>query len=474
MSLGDSIKNLREKLSSFGKKGGGSSEGRGSKSKFDPAAALGWVKANPVIVASIAAMLIIPVVSWWFASSMHASNDEAATTRAKEMAALEKIEKSSVEYTLPGKETQKQTGIVNERTVDDYKALASRLAGDAKSIQSAALAHNQGDRKSLIKSVRVTRENVNLIAEEIFDSVRAQAAKDLTAMRAGVPPTDASLVDQLQRHQDQFIAGERKADRKSLSEEQLLRLQKALLDKRLQLYADAAANTSFYAEIDTLSLPASPLEAGTPPSEVKMFLWQWRLWIIEDVLRAVARANKPYRSVVDSPVKRIVSLTVTEDAIPKPAAPAAEAPAEGAPVDAAAPAVAAALPPIDPKAAVTYDFGKSMTGRISNSIYDVRKLQVSLVVASSMLPEVMNAITQQNLMTVVKLTVRPADAFAAADEGFIYGAMPVSLVTMTIESVWLRPWIARLMPPELQAIKGTDGRTTDDAPSETPTPVPTS
>jgi hypothetical protein len=38
---------------------------------------------------------------------------------------------------------------------------------------------------------------------------------------------------------------------------------------------------------------------------------------------------------------------------------------------------------------------------------------------------------------------------------------------MTIESLWMRQWLARLMPRELQVAKGSDGRTVDDpAPAE--------
>lgn len=483
-SISDAIQKVRDSLSSLGKRGGGSSSEGSSGSKFDPKAALTWVKSHPVIVVSLAVMVVAPGIAWWFSSDIYAARDAAATKRVQEMAALEKFEKSSVEIALPGVAAEQKVGVLNENTVSAYKKLAGRLRADAQAIQKAALAHNQQDRAKLVKDVTVTRENVNLIAEEVFDAVQARAATDLKESRAGKPPSDQSLLDQLQRRQDQFIAAERKADRKSLNEEQLTRLQHSLVDKRLQLYADAAANTSFYADIADLGLPAEAGEAGTPPSETKMFLWQWRLWVIEDVLKAVNSANKPYRGVVDAPVKRILSLVVREDSIPKPAAAAAateEVPAEGStpPADGAAAAAvvetaaAPALPPLDPKAVVKYDFVKSMTGRVSNSMYDVRYVTVRMVVATSMIPEVLNAIARQNFMTVTGMDVRPTDAFEAADEGFIYGAAPVSEVKLTVESVWLRPWIAKLMPRELQTLKGTDGRTTEDPPASAPAAEPT-
>ena len=474
-AIQDAIQKLRDSLSSLGKKGGGdSSDGGSAGGKFDPKAALAWVKSHPVIVASVAVMAIAPAAAWWFASDISASAEDAATKRASEMAPLEKLEKSTVEFTLPGRAAEQKSGVVNGKTVEQYRQLTDRLKGEALSIQKSALTHNQGDRTKLVKDVRVTKENVNLIAEEVFDAVRERAAADLAQARAGAAPSDQGLVDQLQRRQDQFIAAERKADRKSLNQEQLDRLQQALVDKRLQLYTDAAANTSFYASIDDIGLPGSAMEAGSPPSETKMFLWQWRLWIIEDILRATVTANAPYRSVVDAPVKRILSIAVREDSLPKPATPPADAPpadaGAGAPAADAAAAAAPPLPPIDLKATVPYDFTKSVTGRVSNPLYDVRVATVRMVVASSMLPEIMNAFGRQNFMTVTGLEVRPADAFAAADEGYVYGAAPVSEIRMTVETIWMRPWLAKLMPAELQKLKGTDGRSGDEP---APAPAPT-
>jgi len=478
-SLTDSIQKIRDSLSKLGKRGGsaeGGSDGSGGAGgKFDPKAAVAWVKTHPLIVAAVALMVIAPVTAWWFASDIHAANDEAANKRAQEMAVLEKLEKSTVEISLPGVATEQKVGVVNEKAVESYKQLAQKLHGDSVAIQRAALEHNQGSRNALFADIKRTAGNTNTIAETVFDAVRAHAAAVLKDVRAGMPPSDESLTEQLQRRQDQFIATLRKADRKSLSEEEMQQLKNELRDKRLQLYADSAVNLSFYADIDTIGLPGSPMEAGSPPSETSLFLWQWREWIIEDILRAAASANKPYRSVSDAPVKRVLSIAVREDVLPKVAAPAADAPADAgaAPAADAAAAPPMAIPPIDMKAPVTYDFTKSVTGRVSNSLYDVRTATVRMVVASSMLPEVLNAIARQNFMTVTSLEVASADAFAAADDGFVYGAKPVCEIKLTVESIWLRPWLAKLMPKELCERKGTDGRTTDDPPPEAPAAAPT-
>lgn len=488
-SLTDSWQKIRERMGGMGRKGGGGEGGDGAPapaSKFDAKAAIGWVKRNPAIVASLGVFVLAPVVAWWFASDLHASADELSNKRATEMAELEKLEKSSVEIVLPGKAPEAQTGVVTPKMVAAYEELAGKLRTDAMEVQRQALKHNQGDRTGLILPVKVNQGNQLLIAGEVFDACHAHVAALMSQLKVGAAPSEQGLADQLQRRQDQFIAGERKSDRKSLNDEQLARLRAALLDKRLQIYADAATSISFYADKDRLGLPGVA-DAGSPPHEGVLFDWQWRTWIAEDLLRAFAAANKPYRSVLDAPVKRVISMTIFDDpavteltaaaSAEAPAAPAGAPPADGSapPADGAAAAAAPAATPIDPKTAVAYNFASTFTGRVTGPLYDVRRVSVRVVVATAMLPEVLNAIGRQNFMTVTNVRLAPADAFAAADEGYIYGQAPVSEVTMTIETVWMREWLGKLMPPDLQRVKGTDGRTTDQAaaPSEGGAAAPT-
>ncbi len=467
-SLGESIQKLRDQLQSLTKrKGGGDASAPKAGGKVDAKAVLAWVKANPAAVACGVVMVAVPAGAWWFASEMHAKADAATQERAREFAALDALEKSNIEISLPGKQPEQRTGLISATTVSAYRELAQKLRTDAMAMQSAAVAHNQRGRDRAFVDVRITRENNNTIAETVHSAVIARVAADLKRLKAGGPPADAAIIDQLQRAQDQFIARERKPDRKSLDEAQLDQLRKQLVEKRLQLYTDAANSLAFYADLANLGLPSSAAEAGKEPTESVFFGWQWRVWIIEDILDAVAEANKPYKSVVDAPVKRVLSVAVRDE--PGAAAPAAgavsgEPSPDGQPAAGGAPAAPPSFPPIDPKAAVSYDFSRSMTGRVSNPLYDVRHASVRLVVASSALPEVLNAISRVNFMTVTSVDLRPADAFDAADSGFIYGAQPVSEVRLTVESLWLRQWLARMMPAEMQARKGTDGRTVDDPP----------
>ena len=109
---------------------------------------------------------------------------------------------------------------------------------------------------------------------------------------------------------------------------------------------------------------------------------------------------------------------------------------------------------IDPKVDATRDYSKRFTGRVSNPVYDVRLAQVRFVAATSALPAVFDALAAENFMTVVDVRVAPADPFLAAQQGFLYGAEPVSEVVATIETVWLREWLAERMPQAVRTALG--------------------
>ncbi|MBL9141536.1 MAG: hypothetical protein JNK53_06680, partial [Phycisphaerae bacterium] len=217
-SFSDSMQKFRDKLGSLGRGSGGG--GSGGKSKVDAKAILGWVKGNPVIVASVAVMLAAPVTAWWFSSQLHAEADALTEAHAKELVALERLEKTPVEIALPGREPLSQTGVVTPKMVASYENLTGKLRADALAVQQAALKHNQKDRTALPADIRITPSNVNTIAGAVHRGLMASMQETLLAARAGTPPDYDRVVDQVQRRQDQFIFGEKKHDRKSLSAEE--------------------------------------------------------------------------------------------------------------------------------------------------------------------------------------------------------------------------------------------------------------
>ena len=84
----------------------------------------------------------------------------------------------------------------------------------------------------------------------------------------------------------------------------------------------------------------------------------------------------------------------------------------------------------------------------------MRAVEVVLVVETAALPRLVNALAQENFITITNLSLQPADPFAAAARGFIYGSSPVSLVKLELETVWFRKWSAAWMPMQVRDALG--------------------
>ena len=84
----------------------------------------------------------------------------------------------------------------------------------------------------------------------------------------------------------------------------------------------------------------------------------------------------------------------------------------------------------------------------------MREVELHLVVETSRTPEVLDALSRQNFITISKLSMAPADSFRAVAEGYFYGAEPVSKLELRLETIWLRAWTAEPMPVELKEALG--------------------
>jgi hypothetical protein len=205
-------------------------------------------------------------------------------------------------------------------------------------------------------------------------------------------------------------------------------------------------------------------------ANTQMFDWQWQYWIKHDILMGLHEANKPYGSVVDAPVKRLVALTVLDGPLPQAPGAAETGPARGGSPGGFGPAGGGgrrggrqpAAPQAgrtgggpDPSREVPLDYSVSFTGRTDNALYDVRIVELVVVVETAKIPEVFDALAGQNFITIIApVQVASVDLYAAIRDGYFYGPAPVSELTLTLETIWLREWTAQFMPVELKQALG--------------------
>lgn len=92
------------------------------------------------------------------------------------------------------------------------------------------------------------------------------------------------------------------------------------------------------------------------------------------------------------------------------------------------------------------NFGITPTGRVSNSVFDVRHSQLSIDIEAAKLPAFIAALQQTNFMTVVKAQITDLDEYEMLREGYVYGYADVVRADLVVESLWFRNWTKDLMP----------------------------
>lgn len=280
----------------------------------------------------------------------------------------------------------------------------------------------------------------------------------LRSLNAGGPPRASQVAQQLedvrQREREKISAG-----REPTAEEQAAIAGK-LVDARLGMYQRRAAELSLYATRANLGagrgvrpIPSEDLlkTKHDLASVLEFFVFQWDLWAMNDVasaIRVVNSENGKPTTVERSVVKRIERLDVREM---ERLAPSPNDEGRGGSPSSPAPAAAAPA-----GGGVPLDLAVSFTGRTSapaNEVYDVRVVELAVVVSSERLQQLVDAISRANFHTVIGGTIERVDAVGDLERGYYYGNENVVRVTLQVETVWLRSWMAGLMPlPVRQAL----------------------
>jgi hypothetical protein len=166
------------------------------------------------------------------------------------------------------------------------------------------------------------------------------------------------------------------------------------------------------------------------PDEVTIWLAQLQLWIQEDVAHGLAEANQPAKNVMDAAVKHLIKINIP------PQSPYV---------------IAAGVPSsVDPAAPITLMKQYSPTGRVCCPLYDVVQFTVQLRVRTADLPNVIETLERNRLITVWQCNINAFDGAAAAAAGYSYGTDPILEVTLNCEELFLRKWSVPLMPPQVR------------------------
>ncbi len=427
---------------------------------------LEWVKSNVFIVVfavlMIAALITLPLI----ASGMNDDVADEVDRRARKLNELARLEQTQVSPPGGAATGESQPALVNERFLQNFRSAVRIAQEDAELVHAAALEHNRKGRGIIMANEPIfpapPRGREEVLPWRFYEAAREAYEELFDEINAGTPPDLESLRDDIERREVQFRTQTLSKDADDpLTEEERRELRDVLSGLRLLRYEEAAERISMYASTDVLQLPA--WQEGTLPSLARMFEWQWRYWIHTDVLRALASANENSPSVIDAPVKRVLSLGVSASPARSDDGPgAARGTAMGG--GGGAGGVRGGAP--NPSAEAPLDFSVSFTGRTTNPLYDVRYVDLDVIVDTNRIPEVLDALARYNFMTVISMRTRPADPYLAAASGYFYGSSPVSLLSMRLETVWFREWTSEFMPESVKSAlgiaSGTSGGGGDD------------
>lgn len=452
---------------------------------------LQWIKSHVLIVICSAIIIGAPVAAYIVSGGMNASLRDELQSSASSLRKLDGLRSTNVSLEVPGGKSVSMSAVANPKLIEAYEKAVKSISGASETVHTAGLRKNRrsaGRMRSaddLVDAgfpVPKSKKAYEELPFEFHTALVAAYAKLFDRVGAGMPPSIQEVGEQLSRNQMYFVSNKARKDSVSeLDDREVDTMRSELSDARLNFYRSWVSGESgrpivrFYADESALRIPPEPT---TLVPLATLFDWQWKFWITEDILLGLASANGD-QSVITGPVKRVLSLSIEDLGVDVAESGRSGSSAgrsggmaggtvagrnnagrgrgasagRGAPSGAAVPAHPGKAQ-VDPSREARIDHGVSITGRQTNDVYDVRRVTCSLVVSTTGITDMVDALSRQNFMTVLDLRIRPVNVFEAATEGFIYGIEPVSKVDLVIETIWMREWTADLMPPDLRDALG--------------------
>ena len=462
---------------------------------------LDWIKGHLLITTMSVLIVAFLVAGYYFSAQQNEGLKSAVDARKREFQKIEQASKTSVSLALT-KGTFSGQGALNQRLLDSLSVVTTKMGSDVLEARAQALAHNgdpypdqfphppHADRlgsngkaakgaKKLVVEERLfpspPRASAENLPVEIYRGLNKAYSTMLDNAGAGAPPPSAELEDEIKRERSNYIQRDlNKGTEGELDEGERYALREKLGETRLQLYNEAAEKVSFYASRSAFALPEDPFTTRTQHSLAEMYDWQWDLWVAQDVIAAIARANVGANGekvpVTAAPVKRLIKLVASSPAVVDPKSSGsssgvgsgrsmggrtgARGGSGGSPSSSAASGMPLGEPNISLDVATSRDFASSITGRVSNDLYDVRDVEVTLVIETDRIPVFLDALAAENFISITDLSLRPADAFKAARGGYMFGSKPVSRVKLQLETIWFRKWTAPWMPTSVREALG--------------------
>jgi len=365
-----------------------------------------------------------------WASGEREKVESTLAERAKVVSQLDGFHRGNLEVSIAGTNIVSGSGVPTSELIEEVNAQVERSNAYAKAFVADAEAFHLRNRKPFNTELfPEPPSSKREVIPETFHGQMASAYAQLEDDVAAVKPLgEEELVDKLRARRRIYLNGLDEIPQENLDD-----YRGKMSDQRVTSLRDRAMEGGVYLDDAAIDFPAYEQTKSYALGE--LYLWQWDYWIREDILRALTANNRP-EGIFENPVKRIRRIA------PEPIAAFQEGsgqPSPGGMGMGGAPGgggMGGGSDSLDQP--MTKDLSYSLTGRQSNGVWDVRPVDILMVVETARLPEVIDELTRENFFTVLDVSLTPVDSFAALAEGCYYGSAPVSDVALRLETVWFR------------------------------------
>jgi hypothetical protein len=423
-------------------------------------AIVGWLKQHwLIVVLGVVALAALPT-AWYFANEMNTGVVTAYQTKVSND--FKGIEGSAakVNYSVFGPDGNKileKSGEANQIMIDKYGEIWATIKDKTGTISEKGLAFNKSDHGLLTENLfpKPNELDAPVKGREFVRAYIDFHPKILAEAHAGGPPAPEQIIQQLNDYKMQQIDRIKAEQGREPTPEETKEMGDKMMGMRIARLTSRAGEIGVYATPGIFDgVPTDvPNQA---PTLARLWDYQERAWIHHDIMRAVTRANGGSSAGVPmSVVKRVSKVSVRaatwDSGDGRPPVHSTEAGEDRVPVD----------------------FSQSITGRVSgygskNKWYDLRTVDVDVVISSKRLPQFIDALSATNFMSVLNMSMTRVEPLNDLREGYFYGDEHVVKASFVIEYVLLREWRKAWMPDDVQKTLGMVEGVSADDPSAAP------
>lgn len=428
-------------------------------------AIVGWLKKHwLIVVLSVVALVALPAALYAAQMMNDATNEEFGKKVAADYKTIEP-NSAKVSYSVPGVDGGRileKSGDANQLMIDKYGEIWATIRDKTGAVSERGLSFNKSDHALLIEALfpRPNDLDAPVKGREFVRAYIDFHPKILAEARAGGPPAPEAIAQQLTDFRAAQVDRIKAEQNREPTPEEAKKIADDLMAMRIGRVTARASEIAVYATPSVFD--GVPTEVpNQAPALSQLWDFQERAWIHRDILRAVKLANGDSAGgVAQSVVKRITRVSVrppTWGTDGRPTARATEAGEEKAPLD----------------------FSRSITGRVSgagskNKWYDVRVVDLDIIVSSKRLPQFIDALGATNFMSVLEVRLQKVEPLLDMRDGYFYGDEHVVRATLAVEYILLREWRKANMPDDVQRalgmVEGVNEDGTGGAPAAAPPP----